>query len=106
MVDIELIVRRLEEVGVADSNVLIRSDNDGVVGAINRGRSRNFHVNLSIRRTETICMARNIMLQVIYVNTSINLADSVSRGRPDTSLRRFQSTFELPVELSAFLLHV
>lgn len=105
MVAIELAVRRLEEIRIADANILVRSDNEGVVGAVKRGRSRNFHVNLSIRRAETICMANNIMIQVEYVKTDTNVADSVSRGKPDAALGRFHSKFELPVELSTFLLH-
>ncbi|CDO69769.1 hypothetical protein BN946_scf184766.g14 [Trametes cinnabarina] len=106
MVAIELALRALEETGVHDADVLIRSDNEGVVHALRRGRSRNFQVNLSIRRTEALCMALNIVVQPVYVNTKINRADPVSRGIPDPSLRRSKARFTLPQEVSIYLDHV
>lgn len=105
MVAIELVVRRLEELGTADANLLVRSDNEGVIKAVRRGRSRNFQVNLAIRRVEAICMARNLVISLEYVCTTANKADPVSRGIPDRSLERFWSAFELPEELKPFVLH-
>ncbi|CDO73728.1 hypothetical protein BN946_scf185015.g56 [Trametes cinnabarina] len=105
MVAIELALRTLEEAGIRDADVLIRSDNEGVIHALQRGRSRNFQVNLSIRRTEALCMALNIVIRPIYVNAKINRADPVSRGIPDPSLQRAKARFSLPQEVSKYLAH-
>ncbi len=105
MVAIELVVRRLEELGISDADVLVRSDNQGVVGGFRRGRSRNYQVNLSIRRTEIICISRNLRIKLEYVNTKVNQADAVSRGTPLPEMARFRSDFVLPEELAAFLVH-
>lgn len=106
MVAIELLLRRLEEVGWRNADLLIRSDNEGVIHAFRKGRSRNWQVNLSIRRTEYLCLATNLVAHPVYVNTKINRADAVSRGTPLASMERFRSGFELPPELAAFLAHV
>ncbi|KAL1942665.1 hypothetical protein VTO73DRAFT_4905 [Trametes versicolor] len=105
MVAIELVLRCLEERRWENADVLIRSDNEGVIKAFRRGRSRNYQVNLSIRRTEMLCVDKNIAIYPEYVNTKVNRADPVSRGIPDASLIRFKSTFELPLELQPFLAH-
>ncbi len=107
MIAIELVVRRLEEIGVENTDVLVRSDNQGVVGAFMRGRSRNYQVNLSIRRTEIMCISKNlrIHLEIEYVNTKVNPADAVSRGTPLPGMPRFRSDFMLLQELNSFLVH-
>ena len=103
MVAMELAARFLEQEGARDEEVILRGDNMGVIGALEKGRSRNFQVNDSIRRTEVICMASNILLRPRYVNTKTNRADPVSRGIPDARLRRINIRFTLPPELSPFL---
>ena len=75
----------------------------GVVGAFERGRSRNYQVNDSIRRTEVVCMACNIRIKLQYVNTKENRADEVSRGTPGPRLLPLVIAFPLPPELSPFL---
>ena len=103
MVAVELAARFLEQAGAQDADILIHSDNSGVIGAFERGRSRNFQVNNSIRRTEAICMARNLWIWLKYVSSSDNRADPVSRGVPDARLGSLPIDFELPSELSPFL---
>lgn len=103
MIGIELATLLLEQLGVENEDVLVNGDNVGVIGAVAKGRSRNFQVNASIRRMETIEMARNIRIKPRYVNTKENKADPVSRGIPDPLLSRLQILFELPLELRPFL---
>ncbi|CDO76109.1 hypothetical protein BN946_scf184876.g2 [Trametes cinnabarina] len=105
MIAIELLLRRLVEEGLENAAVLVRSDNKGVIKAFRRGCSRNWQVNLSIRRTELLCMEKNLDLQPVYVNTKENRADPVSRGIPDARLCRFKSKFDLPEEVAPFLTH-
>lgn len=77
---VELAVLTLFNLGWKNAAVLIRSDNQGVIGAFRSGRSRNFQVNLCIRRVETIAMASNVAHTFIYVESAKNKADAVSRG--------------------------
>ena len=53
-VAVELVVYALDELGFHDCCVRVFSDNVGVIGAFDKGHSRKFEVNLSIRRTATI----------------------------------------------------
>ena len=103
MVAVELVVRHLEQLGMENADILVRSDNSGIIGAFQRGRSRNFQVNNSIRRTEAICMAMNLWITLQYVTSANNRADPVSRGIPDARLASLPIKFELPCELSPFL---
>lgn len=105
MVAIELAACALECLGFADADFLLHSDNMGVVDAFLRGRSRNFQVNLSLRRTTLLSMALNLRILPEYVNTKLNLADPISRGElGDPALRL--PAFSLPEELLPFLSYV
>jgi hypothetical protein len=105
-VAIELAILVLELMGFRDCRILIRSDNVGVIGAYSRGRGRNFQVNASIRRAETVAMACNVSHNFIYVASEENRADPISRGL--LGLPGLQNPFRiaLPSELSPFLSHV
>ena len=104
MVAVELAVLWLEQTGWADKDVIVRSDNQGVIDAIKNGRSRNFQVNLVIRRTDSVCMAQNIRLDMRYVESKTNRADPVSRGVPDDPLvGDLEILYELPPELTEYL---
>ena len=78
MVAIELACCHLAKLGYRNADLIIHSDNSGVIGAFERGRSRNFQVNLSIRRTTLTCLSHNLFIHPQYVNTLDNLADPVS----------------------------
>lgn len=103
MTAIELAVRTIEQMGLSNTDILIRGDNTGVAGAYNRGRSRNFRVNESIRRTNIIATHLNIRFYVEYVNTLDNLADSISRGDLARQQHRLSHRIELPKELEQLL---
>ena len=47
-VAVEVLVYILEAMDVANATLLIHSDNQGTIGSLGKGRSRNFHINLSI----------------------------------------------------------
>jgi hypothetical protein len=105
-VALELLIYVLEEQGIKDSHVLIHSDNQGVIGAFDKGRSRNFEVNLSIRRSACILAALNIRLSIHYIESEQNPADPISRGITGLPEDHLSSTFALPEELHPFFLHV
>ncbi|THH17690.1 hypothetical protein EUX98_g9078 [Antrodiella citrinella] len=105
MIAVELTIRVVECLGHRNAHILIRSDNSGVVGAFSRGRSRNFEVNLSIRRTEIISMSLNLSFHLTYVNTKDNLADPVSQTSftPSSFMNNTPSRISAPASASARL---
>ncbi len=67
-VAVELVVYALDELGLRDCCIRVFSDNVGVIGAFDKGCSRNFEVNLSIRRAAAIMASRNITLDLTYID--------------------------------------
>lgn len=79
---VELASLALVHLGFSNCHLLLRSDNQGVIGSHDRGRSRNYECNISIRRTGIVCTASNISFSLTYVESESNLADPISRGIP------------------------
>jgi hypothetical protein len=101
---VELVCLLVESKGLHDADVLIRSDNIGVIGAFEKGRGRNFMVNFSIRRTNVLLVDNNLSLSFEYVKSEDNLADPISRGVLGSLDSRFPSIIDLPVGVSEYLL--
>lgn len=104
-VAVEFAVRALELRGVRNTNVLIRSDNQGVIGAWQKGRGRNFEVNLAIRRASVLTLALSLSLTFVWVESAANLADPISRGELGSPDRRLPGSLPIPAELSRFFTH-
>ncbi|RXW11908.1 hypothetical protein EST38_g13947 [Candolleomyces aberdarensis] len=102
---LELLVLHLEAKGLKDCRVRVQSDNQGIIGAYYKGRSRNFEVNFSIRRFMYILDALHVSLDVVYVKSADNPADPISRGNLGPGPRRISSKFELPEELRPHIFH-
>jgi hypothetical protein len=105
-VAVELAARILCERGVANAAVLIRGDNQGVVGSYGRGRGRNLHVNLAVRRTEIIGTSSNVLYILEYVQSKLNKADPISRGELGPRAKQITDYIQLPEELALYLRHV
>lgn len=103
---VELVVYMLDERGIRNSNVIMHSDNQGVIGAFGKGRSSNFECNLSIRRASAVLAARNVTPLLQYIESEKNPADPISRGELGSSANRIHSQFQLPEELHHFFIHV
>lgn len=103
---VEFAIRTLDRRNIHDVNVLIRSDNQGVIGAWEKGRGRNFEVNLSIRRAQVIALERNLSFSFTFIESSENLADPISRGELGLQKNKLENTFPLPDELAEFITHV
>jgi hypothetical protein len=103
---VELLVYFLESKGIRDSYLLIHSDNQGTIGALEKGRSGNIHINLAIRRTHLALMDLSITIQTAYIESHANPADPISRGEPGLSGKQLFPTFELPLELCSCFLDV
>jgi hypothetical protein len=104
-VAVELAVLVLEAKGIRCVDVLLRSDNQGVIGAFAKGRGRNFMVNFSIRRTDVILVDLNVSLSFQYVDSESNLADPISRGDLGPAESRCPISISLPGELTPYLIH-
>jgi hypothetical protein len=105
-VAVEVAVMILEGMRMCNCRVLIHSDNIGVIGAYLKGRGRNFQVNSSIRRVETIAMSTNVSHELIYVPSAENKADPISRGILGLPELQIPFRISLPSELTPFLDHV
>jgi hypothetical protein len=99
---VEMAVLTLYSAGWKDRSVLIHSDNQGVIGAFKHGRSRNFQVNLCIRRVQAIAMESNMLHHLSYTESLANKADPVSRGETGPVSSRLPP-FQLPAELVPFI---
>lgn len=94
MVAVELAVLLLCAAHPRRSHFLIHSDNQGVIGAINSSFSRGASQNSSLSRLSSSLLNHESFLSTVYVPSSSNPADSISRGilpgrssRIDTGLR-------------------
>jgi hypothetical protein len=105
-VAIELAAQILFERGMPNASVLIRGDNQGVIGSYGCGRGRNLHVNLAVRRTEIIGTSSNLLYVLEYTESKRNKADHISRGELGPLSKQISDYIQLPEELSPFLRHV
>jgi hypothetical protein len=105
-VALELLIYAIEERGLHDVHLLVHSDNKGIIGAFDKGRSRNFDINLSIRRSAYVLASLNVSLDLTYIESKKNPADPLSRGEFWPASQRLYSKFTLPKVLSDHLTHV
>jgi hypothetical protein len=103
---LEFVIGVIADLGYRDLLLLIRSDNTGVIGAFRKGRSRNFHVNFSIRRTEAILDTAGLSFTSSYVESAENLADPISRGILPGHETRIASHFCPSSDVARYFLHV
>jgi hypothetical protein len=103
---VELAARILSERGISNAAILIRGNNQGVVGSYGRSRGRNLHVNLAVRRTEIIGTSSNVLYVLKYVESKLNKADPISRGELGPFAKQITNYIQLPEELAPYLRHV
>lgn len=99
MLAVELVIYAIFASGFSHCKVLIHSDNMGVIGAVAKGRSPNYHINLSIRRMASITSSNFILPYFEYVESSCNPADPISRGILPSISSRIPLSFDIPSEL-------
>ena len=103
---LELVVLWLAETGQHDVVIKVHCDNSNVINAFWKGRSRNEPRNACIHRILVILATSNLALYPVYVPSSENKADSLSRGVLGDPMLRIPSPFPLPSALSPFLFQV
>jgi hypothetical protein len=103
MVAIELGLLFAVHRGFSDVHFIIKSDNQGVIYAIQGGKSRSPEQNVVLQRITTLLLRYKIWISSSYVPSLQNLADPPSRGLPLLTHSRAVDTFDLPDTLSPFL---
>jgi hypothetical protein len=91
--------------GYSDVHFLIKSDNQGVIHAIEGGKSRSPSQNLVLQRITSLLSHHKLWISSLYVPSLHNLADAPSRGLPVPHRSRASSTFTIPIPLQSFLSH-
>lgn len=103
MIALELACLYIQELGHNTVAVTVHCDNLSVIGAWNKGWSRNPRVNLSIRRAVSVCMSCILKILPEHVTSENNKADGLSRGSITRISDRLPS-IALPPELRKFLI--
>lgn len=103
MVAVELVVLYLIKAGWAGQHIIVNSDNQGVIGALSAGRSKNMAQNASLRRIVNSLLESSTWVTTEYVNTKFNLADEPSRGIFSGSDTRLPNLVSIPRAISSFL---
>jgi hypothetical protein len=92
--------------GHSDTHFLVKSDNQGVIHAIQGGKSRSPNQNSVLQNITLLLTQYKLWISSCYVPSLDNLADRPSRGIPAVDRLRSSSTFILPPYLQPFLSHV
>ena len=91
--------------GFSNIHFLINSDNQGVIQAIEGGKSRSPSQNSVLQRITLLLSQHSVWISSKYVPSLDNLADPPSRGMPAPNRARVTTTFDLPFTLRPFLSH-
>jgi hypothetical protein len=103
MVAIEIALSIVISYGTRNSTVTFHSDNQGVIGALRAGRSRNDQQNLVLQRIIEAQHSHNIQIVIQYVSTDLNHADGPSRGIAPPELLAFDTSVTLDNALARFV---
>lgn len=103
MVAVELAIRTLVNGKFSNCHIIVRSDNQGVIGALKAGSSRGTQQNLILREIVRLIQDHSVWVSMIWVPTSDNLADNPSRGIFQGRDTLYPFPPRLPFHLSPFL---
>ena len=62
------------------SRILVRSDNEGVVQVLNKGRSRSDRTNAVLMEIYCLLASNNLSIRAVHVSSDSNITDALSRG--------------------------
>ena len=80
MVAVELAVRTLVTGQFRNCHIIVRSDNQGVVGALKAGKSRGTQQNLILREIVKLIQNHNLWISTTWIASLDNPAEGPSRG--------------------------
>lgn len=106
MIALEVACLYLEVLGYKDADILVHSDNVGVIAAFLKGWSKDPQASLSIGRAGLVCMTNNFKLDLECVKSEDNRADNLSRGViPPNGTRRLPDlpSSKVPPGIRSFL---
>ncbi|QRV82386.1 hypothetical protein RhiJN_10401 [Ceratobasidium sp. AG-Ba] len=103
MVAVELALQALISRGIRKHTVVLRSDNNGVVFAVQAGRSRNWHQNKVLMRILAAASEHELDLAISYIKSAENPADDPSRGKLPAEALPFPWPVTMPEELADIL---
>ena len=90
--------------GHQNTHFTIRSDNQGVIHAIQGGRSCSPEQNLVLQRILLLLSTNSLWISLLYVQSASNLADRPSRGLPAFNSSRFPTSLAIPPHLEPFFI--
>jgi len=102
---VKFAVYYLEKMGFQNSRLLIHLDNQGTIGALDKGRSSNVPINLAVCRTYTALAAISVSVDINYIASADNPADPISRGILGPLSSKLNISFHLPKELISAFIH-
>lgn len=103
MVAVELAIRTLIAAGYCNIRIIIRSDNEGVVGALKKGNSRGHEQNLILRKIVELMLEHNIFIECTWILTHENPADGPSRGEFPPRKLMYARPPRIPNHLKAYV---
>jgi hypothetical protein len=87
MVAVKLAIQTLITGKFSNCHVIVRSNNQGVVGGLKAGRSRGTQQNLILHEIVKLIQGHDLWISTVWISTSENPADNPSRGYfPNKSL--------------------
>ncbi|CAE6473034.1 unnamed protein product [Rhizoctonia solani] len=100
---VELTLEAAIAVGLRDVILHFRSDNQGVIFALDAGRSRNTPQNDAIKRIHTRASIFGLRIRSTYIASAENPADPPSRGIPIRDMPVMPWRVPIPAHLTAFV---
>ena len=93
---IKLLTLFLESTGHRDAHLLVHSDNQGTIGALDKGCSGNIYINLAVCHTHLILMAISLVFKTIYIESHANPVDPISHRGTRTCWEANVAIFQAP----------
>jgi hypothetical protein len=107
IIAVELGIHALIAAGYRSTEIILRSDNYGVVLALARKSwTKNYGVEAILQRILLLCRSVGFVVIPKWVSTHVNPADGPSRGLYPPREMRFGYVPEIPPHLGRFLLQV
>jgi hypothetical protein len=105
MVAIELALRTLVAAKVKNAHLSLRSDNQGVIGALAAGKSYNAQENTILQQILQLYHEHSIWFTITYIPSKENPADPPSRGEFASRKLMIGSPPKIPNHLKKYVLH-
>jgi hypothetical protein len=100
MIAIELGLCLAVALGYRNIHFIVKSDNMGVIGALDGSRSQNQEQNSALQRIVAIMRQHGLWMSSLYIQLAQNIADCLSRGLPAVFWRQSKAAVKIPGCLS------